>query len=365
MADDTTTTDLPADVLPPSYYPYEGIPFDPYGLGATGATGAVGATGATGAVVTGATAPEGSGDLGFAYGMGDERYLTNAQRALGKKVDAAFQNSMAQKEREMARYNLPQLSSMTEDEALARAQSLALMANTQGATGPLPATARAGGGGGGGGGALRPSALTPGSSARAPGATPGTSLGSFMQGLGALLPWILGTDTMNGFMKQGLIGAIANAFRTGDASGFVDLVQSNPEVLASIPPEAFANNPAMMALMPLYAQNPQLAQWYAQGWNAPGSDVIDYNKYNEDLWTTTQPPDMSGVDQSIIDQTPLPDYTDLVPPDFGTPDFSTPDFNVPGAFTAPYTPDYSYFDPGSYWTDWTPPDLQFGGDYGW
>jgi len=63
------------------------------------------------------------------YGFGNDQFLTDKQQQISDSVQHAFAQSLAQRDREMQRYQMPQLSSFHEDEALARAIATANLAN--------------------------------------------------------------------------------------------------------------------------------------------------------------------------------------------------------------------------------------------
>lgn len=64
------------------------------------------------------------------YGVDSESYLTDDQRKLARQIQGKFDQSAGFRDRELNRYGAPRLASFTEDEALARAMSLARGLNT-------------------------------------------------------------------------------------------------------------------------------------------------------------------------------------------------------------------------------------------
>jgi hypothetical protein len=170
--------------------------------------------------------------LNTLYGIDSESNLTDDQRKLARMIQGKFDASLNRRDRELAQYGAPQLSSFVEDEALARAMALARGLNipVQNALGMVQGsgpTSRGGTGGGGGG---------PGSSARQPtnqrGGTsqqripaaarviPPTANPSqaakwqqIMGGLSSILPLLIGKGGMNSLMNDGLIKWVGNKFQ--------------------------------------------------------------------------------------------------------------------------------------------------------
>ena len=164
------------------------------------------------------------------YGFGNDQFLTSSQQKIADSVQHAFSQSLAQRDREMQRYQMPQLASFEEDEALARAIATANLANQQ--TNPYGITTggrggggggRGGGGGGGGGGYRLPAGYNPYGMARPPiGPDAGKSWQSLLSGASSLLPLIFGKDAFGNFMNKGVVGWIKDQFGNNipvDASG--------------------------------------------------------------------------------------------------------------------------------------------------
>lgn len=61
--------------------------------------------------------------LNTLYGVDSESFLTDDQRKLARMIQGKFDASANRRDRELARYGAPMLSSFTEDEALARAMA--------------------------------------------------------------------------------------------------------------------------------------------------------------------------------------------------------------------------------------------------
>src|SRR5213075_3131438 len=84
------------------------------------------------------------------YGFGNDQFLTDKQQQISGSVQHAFDQSLAQRDRELQRYQMPQLASNVEDEALSRAIATANAANRT-VTNPFGVPSRGSSGGGGGG----------------------------------------------------------------------------------------------------------------------------------------------------------------------------------------------------------------------
>jgi hypothetical protein len=226
-------------------------------------------------------------------------------------VQNSFANSLAQRDRDMQRYQMPQLSSFTEDEALQRAIATANLANSQ--TNPYGITSargsgggggRGGGGGGGGGYALPRTAGV----AAGPKATPWYSyLAPALQGIAAVAPWLLGSDTLDQIRKKGVFGWMKNpATGTmvpvdqngypmtdfGPTSPFGPMAGSDAATYGLLPGP---NNPAPYTpyITDTSGYYPQATDMFATGldpsyYNAPaiappnygGGDIADWSNWN-------------------------------------------------------------------------------------
>jgi hypothetical protein len=148
---------------------------------------------------------------GFGTGAGG---LTTQQQKVSDSVQNAFSNSLAQRDRDMQRYQMPQLSSNIENEALQRAIATAGLANAQtnpyGITGARSAAGgggRGGGGGGGyGGGYAVPRTAGVAGAAPHPGASWQQLLGQGLQGFSALAPLLFGKQGMGALTDKGIVG---------------------------------------------------------------------------------------------------------------------------------------------------------------
>lgn len=178
------------------------------------------------------------------YGFGSEPFLTDKQQQISDSVQHSFANSLAQRDRDLQRYQMPQLASFTEDEALARAIATANLANQPANPYGIP-TSRGGGGGGGrggGGGGYSAPRTAATAAPRAAASTPWYSyLAPAMQGIAAVAPWLLGRDTLDQIAKQGVFGWLKNSDGSvtpvdqngqpvyGAQSGWgQDVIQTNP-----------------------------------------------------------------------------------------------------------------------------------------
>jgi len=207
---------IAAPIVPPgSYYPQ--YPYAPYAPPPEAAPAPV--TPATPAAFAGSP-------LNTMYGIDSESYLTEDQRKLARMIQGKFDASLQRRDRELAQYGAPRLASFTEDEALARAMSLARGLNipvqdalgmVQG-TGPASRGGGGSGGGGPGGGSPRvtaptaPRAPTNPTTAAAKTTPPGASPDQFAKwqkivaGLSSVLPLLLGKEGM----EKGLFSGIKN-----------------------------------------------------------------------------------------------------------------------------------------------------------
>lgn len=184
--------------------------FDPGNIGPV--TGPVATTAATPAATLAPTVPAPNG-LNTLYGVDSESYLTDDQRKLARQIQGQFDASANRRDRELARYGAPMLSSFAEDESLARAMSLARGLNTgqQTVVDPITGQARvpSGGGGGGGGGAtprlpiLRDPTM-PVPKMPPPGLANKPNWQQIMTGLASLAPILFGRDAYGEFINKGV-----------------------------------------------------------------------------------------------------------------------------------------------------------------
>lgn len=221
----------------------------------------------------------------------------------------------------MQRYQMPQLSSFTEDEALQRAIATASLANQQ--TNPYGITSARGGGGGSGGGGRGGGGGGSGSggyalprTAAMPGAPKGQPWYSYlapaMQGIAAVAPWLLGSDTLDKIRKQGVFGWLRNP------NGTVTPVDQNGYPMT----EFGATNPFGPA-----AGSDSAGYGWANGSPAPSTpyitDMRDYYPAPTDVFAT-------GLDPSYYN-TPT-----IVPPDYGGGDIADwSNWNTPSTWSAP------------------------------
>lgn len=176
------------------------------------------------------------------YGVDGESYLTEEQRKLARQIQGKFDASLNRRDRELARYNAPRLSSFVEDEALARAMALARglnMADDPYGTGINQGSGggrATGGGGGSGGGGRYPYDGTPtyrptgggGSQAQTP-----NKWASIMSGLTSIAPLLFGKDAYGRFMNEGAIKSVMGMLGMGGIQPmqFEQMVYNAPEML--------------------------------------------------------------------------------------------------------------------------------------
>lgn len=184
-------------------------------------------TGSTEAAAT----PFNGSSLNTLYGVDSESYLTDDQRKLARMIQGKFDASMNRRDRALAQYGAPRLSSFVEDEALARAMSLARGLNYSGVdplTGARAATGGAvprssGGGGGYGGGGGGSSGYRPGSASgtvprypTTPTTKPSTGAPAssaakwqqITQGLSSMIPLLFGKDAYGQLLNKGLVNSV-------------------------------------------------------------------------------------------------------------------------------------------------------------
>jgi hypothetical protein len=181
-----------------------------------------------------------STEVTYGFGSGGAG-LTAAQQKVSDSVQNSFANSLAQRDRDLQRYQMPQLSSFTEDEALQRAIATANLANQQ--TNPLGITGgggggggRSGGGGGGfGGGGGAGAGVPRTSTVAAPHPSWIAKAGQLLDGVLKWGPLMLGKDTMDALMKKGIFGFAKDGFNHLFAQDANGRLMGGP-----ITPESFA-----------------------------------------------------------------------------------------------------------------------------
>lgn len=168
--------------------------------------------------------------LNTLYGVDNESYLTEDQRKLMRQIQGKFDASLDRRDRELARYGAPQLSSFVEDEALARAIAGAQALNyrdpvTGEVTKPvLPPWYGGGGGSSGGGNLPRPSTVTP--PERSPtGAQTNAEWQRIMTGLASVAPLLFGKNAWGEFMNKGLIQTAKEAIWGKDVAPSISDLQ--------------------------------------------------------------------------------------------------------------------------------------------
>lgn len=136
-----------------------------------------------------------------AYGINDVSLLSGPNADTARMIRDAFTRSMLARDRQAARYSLPQLSSFNEDNALAQAQSTAgILNNNQQLQNLIDASHHT------------PHGIAENLSAYLP------LLGGAMR----LLPGLFGTDATSAFARKGLVGTVKSWFKdpnTGQVYG--------------------------------------------------------------------------------------------------------------------------------------------------
>lgn len=162
------------------------------------------------------------------YGVDSESYLTDEQKKLARQIQGKFDASLHTRDRQLAQYGAPKLSSFVEDEALARAMSLARGLNYEAPINPItgqPLRNASGGGGGGGrgdggGGYYRPP--TNPNAPRNPADPRGTSTNSqwsrILSGLSSIVPLLFGKDAYGNLLNKGLVRSVTDYLFGKDAN---------------------------------------------------------------------------------------------------------------------------------------------------
>jgi hypothetical protein len=146
--------------------------------------------------------------LNTLYGVDSESYLTEDQKKLARQIQGKFDASLNSRDRALQQYGAPRLSSFVEDEALARAMSLARGLNfpTDALTEDLttPGGVRA---------AAAPRVAAPRPAPGPPPAAPGPPSPStfaraqqILAGLASIIPLLFGKDAYGNFLNKGAIG---------------------------------------------------------------------------------------------------------------------------------------------------------------
>lgn len=177
--------------------------------------------------------------LNTLYGVDTESYLTDDQRKLMRQIQGKFDASLNRRDRALAQYGAPMLSSYVEDEALARAiagaQGLNYRPPEDPAATDTPVDRTP----------VRTPALTP---PRAPGdsATPNRDNGAqtnaqwqrIMSGLLSIAPLLFGKDAWGQFMNKGLIQTVKEALFGKDAAYMTDASFENIVRTGVLPTDA-------------------------------------------------------------------------------------------------------------------------------
>lgn len=222
--------------------------------------------------------------LNTLYGVDSESYLTDDQRKLMRQIQGKFDASTNRRDRELARYGAPMLSSYAQDEAMARAIAAAQGLNYRPPETPVKETTT-----------LPPSrtpTLTP---PRAPGdsATPNRNTGAqtnaewqrILSGLMSIAPLLFGKDAYGQFMNKGLIQTVKEALFGKDAAympdaSFEAIVKTG--VLPTDPSGQFILNP--ITGLPMIA-NPNAVS--TDTGSSYGDPYGPGSGWGEDVWPTS------------------------------------------------------------------------------
>lgn len=193
------------------------IPVRPVGSGPTSLLRTVGDPGLIntrdtnafpGAPVVDPGAPTGlpGSPLNTLYGVDSESYLTEEQKKLSRQIQGKFDASMNSRDRALQQYGAPRLASFAEDEALARAMSLARGLNfPTDVPGKVPELVRS---------ASPISAPRPNPGPTTPAETAKTGPSTFAKaqqiiaGLASLVPLLFGRDAYGQLLNKGLIQSV-------------------------------------------------------------------------------------------------------------------------------------------------------------
>ncbi len=160
-----------------------------------------------GAITTPTAGLPGS-SLDTLYGINSGTYLTPEQRTLARQIQGKFDASVNSRDRALTQYGAPRLSSFMEDEALARAMSLAGGLNYRA---PVPLTGlpntRAGGVPGGGT-RYTPPPITTTPTGPSSGAQNNAQWQRILSGLASIVPLLFGKDAYGQFLNKGLIQSV-------------------------------------------------------------------------------------------------------------------------------------------------------------
>ncbi len=156
------------------------------------------------------------------YGINAGTYLTPDQRKLAQQIQGKFDASLDSRDRALQQYGAPRLSSFVEDEALARAMSLARGLNYR-----EPDTSTAGGVRTNTGlptGGTRytpPAAVAP--TNQNTGAQNSAQWQRILSGLASIVPLLFGKDAYGQFLNKGLIQSVKETlFGKGAAASVSD-----------------------------------------------------------------------------------------------------------------------------------------------
>jgi hypothetical protein len=241
-----------------------------------------------GAITTPTTGLPGS-SLDTLYGVDSESYLTEDQRKLARQIQGKFDASLNSRNRALQQYGAPRLSSFAEDEALARAMTLASGLNYR-----PEDTTKAGGvrtqaaGLPTGGTRYTPPTTAPTAPTNT-GALNNASWQRVLAGLTSIVPLLFGRDAYGQFLNKGLIQSVKDTLfgpgsQISDAHLQQIIEQGGMPTNGPITYNPITGEP--MVINPEFTPGGLGDPWgTASGW---GQDVIP----TTDWWTT---PDTSSL----------------------------------------------------------------------
>lgn len=162
--------------------------------------------------------------LNTLYGIDSESYLTPDQQKLARMIQGKFDASANRRDRELARYGAPRLSSFVEDESLARAMAQAQGLNYRPPPDPFTGAPR------------QQTRLTQPFGNNSPRVAPPTTRPTpdthnpaqwqrILSGLASVAPLLFGRDAFGQFVNRGLFGTIKDALFGKGASAAISDAQ--------------------------------------------------------------------------------------------------------------------------------------------
>jgi len=176
------------------------------------------------------------------WGVDSESYLTDEQRKLMRQIQGKFDASMQRRDRELARWGAPMLSSYVNDEALARAIAAAQGLNYREDVPPeeltLPPWYNQPSGSGG---APRLPTTTGGAPRAAPDTNEFAKWQQILGGLTSLAPILFGKNAWGEFINKGLLQTAKNWIFGENAPYISDYTFENIVKTGALPTDATGN----------------------------------------------------------------------------------------------------------------------------